>query len=230
VSSLVLYGRRKYLQISSRCCWEVGEARSSSEGRTGLSDKRQTTYVSPAVDRSRSLNGLPGVISKGQAARMIYKNFDKHITRKHGIVIEGWPLSTFDNPSAIGSQMELKILLNAWQTGATRFRKMSTDEHIAWVEGRTSPEPPSTSLTNPPPTPLPSLPLQHNDPDLTLAINPPSLHPPFFHFESPAALPISTNSTPRMPGKPRKTRSDKGKPRKRATQAPGMSVFSASAF
>jgi hypothetical protein len=41
---------------------------------------------------------------------MIYKNFDGHITRKHGIVIEGWPLRAFDNPSAIGSQVELNVL------------------------------------------------------------------------------------------------------------------------
>jgi hypothetical protein len=34
----------------------------------------------------------PGAISKNEVNRMYYKNFDQHITWKHGIVIEGWPI------------------------------------------------------------------------------------------------------------------------------------------
>ena len=71
------------------------------------------------------------MVSKEEVNRMIYKNFSDHITHKHGIVIEGWPLRVFDNPSAIGSQAELNVLLKAWETGTTRFRKMPEDEHMA---------------------------------------------------------------------------------------------------
>ena len=176
--------------------------------------------------------------------RMIYKNFEEHITRKHGITIEGWPLSTFDNPSAIGSQMELKVLLNAWRTGATRFRRMNVDEHMAWLEARIDFEPPPIPLTVPPPATSP-LPSQGNSPDLTqatgpppsssdpghtLAVNPPPSHPSFVYFEPPATTSGSTNSTPRASRKPRKTQSDKGRPRKKASQIPGAGVFSASAL
>jgi len=163
---------------------------------------------------------------------MIYKNFDENITRKHGIVIEGWPLRTFDNPSAIGSQVELKVLLNAWQSGATRFRKMSTEEHMEWVVARADSQPSPTHSANPTPTPLVLPPAHNNDPDLIT--NPSPLHTPFIHFESPTAPPVSTNTTPGAnptpsgAKKPRKIRSDKGKPRKKTTQTPGANVFSAS--
>lgn len=161
---------------------------------------------------------------------MIYKNFDENITRKHGIVIEGWPLRTFNNPSAIGSQVELKVLLNAWQSGATRFRKMSTEEHMEWVVAHADSQPSPTRSANP--TPLVPPLVQNNNPDLV--INPSPSHMPFVHFESPIAPPVGTNPTPSAnptpsgPKKPRKTRSDKGKPRKKTTQTPGASVFSAS--
>ena len=149
---------------------------------------------------------------------MIYKNFDEHITRKHGIVIEGWPLRTFDNPSSIGSQVELKVLLNAWQTGATRFRKMTIEDHMAWVENRGESEPSSALLTPPSSAPLPSPPLRPN---------PPALHTSFniVHVGPPTTPPVDTNLAGSTPKKPRKTRSDKGKPRKRASQVPGLGVF-----
>jgi len=163
---------------------------------------------------------------------MIYKNFEENITRKHGVVIEGWPLHKFDNPSAIGSQVELKVLLNAWQSGATRFRKMKVDEHIAWMEARAvlhdDSQTPATHPPNPTPILLPPLSTQEGDLGLTPAINPTSSHTSFIHFESPATPAVSAGSTPSRSKKPRKTQSDKGKPRRRTTQIPGENVFSAS--
>jgi len=175
------------------------------------------------------LNNSPGTISKQQVNRMIYKNFEGNITRKHGIVIEGWPLSTFDNPSSIGSQVELKVLLNAWQTGATRFRKMTTEEHMAWVEEHAKSELPSARATHPPPAPSqPPPPAQHNDHDLGPAMDPPALDGAFstIQFEPPTALP-GADTTQRVPKKSRKVRSDKGKPRKRTSQIPGVGTFHA---
>ena len=173
---------------------------------------------------SRSLNNPPGHISKGAAHRMIYKNFDDHITRKHGIVIEGWPLRTFENPSSVGSQMELRVLLNAWNTGATRFHKLTDDEHIAWVENRASLEP-SSSAAHLPSTSSSSPPEEHGQRDHATATAPPVTVAPFniVHFESPTTPPTATN----IPKKPRKTRSDKGKPRKKAVQIPGGNIFRA---
>lgn len=155
---------------------------------------------------------------------MIYVNFSEHITRKHGVLVEGWPLSEFKNPSAIGSQVELKVLLNAWNTGATRFRRMSTEEHIAWVESHANSKSPPAVSAGPPPVQSLSLPSQHGNPDPTLVTNPTITHMPFVHFESPAGPSSSAGLVPGMAKKPRKTRSDKGKSRKRATQMPGDDV------
>lgn len=160
---------------------------------------------------------------------MIYKNFDEHITRKHAVVIKGWPLHVFDNPSKIGSQLELKTLLNAWKTGATRFHKMTVDEHVDWVEAHTRTEPPSTVSTHPPPMslPLPPAAAQHNNANPTPVINPAMSDTPFIHFGPSAPPQSSTTLTPTASKKPQKTRSDKGKSRKRTTQIPGVDVFSA---
>jgi len=157
---------------------------------------------------------------------MMYVTFDDDITRKHGVLVEGWPLPEFKNPSAIGSQVELKVLLNAWNTGTTRFRKMSTEEHMAWVESRANSESPLAIPAGPPPVLPPS---QHSSQDPTLVTNPTVAHMPFIPFEAPAGPSISSGSVPGVAKKPRKTRSDKGKPRKRTTQVPGANVFPANA-
>ena len=168
-----------------------------------------------------------GAITGNQANRMIYKNFDKNITRKHGVVIEGWPLKMFDNPSSIGSQVELKILLTSWMTGVTHFRKMSAQEHMAWKVDRSSSSDCPNVPGNPPHTSLPPLQTQFCHLDLAdLNSDPLSSHSLLIRFESPAAPPADTNSTPGKQKKPWKTRSDKGKPRKRPSQIPGGSVFS----
>ena len=164
---------------------------------------------------------------------MYYKNFEQHITRKHGIVVEGWPLRIFDNPSAIGSQVELKVLLSSWEAGTTRFRKMSNEEHMAWVENRSESISEPTPVIGSPTTTSP-LPLQHIDPGLALAMNPPAPQQPFniINFGPPSAAPASNDPTGSASKRPRKTRSDKGKPRKKAkaSPTPGMNVFHTNAL
>ena len=206
-----------------RCNWKVSQARVTIEDRSGGIDKRQTTYVPFERSSFNSLlNNTLGTISKGEVNRMMYKNFEENITRKHGILIEAWPLQSFENPSAIGSQVELNVLLRAWQTGATWFRRMAEDEYMAWVEKRANlatssadflptiqpPEVHNPDASPTPPTNLPVLPSSFN----------------ISSFESAAILEISNSAAK----KPRKTRSDKGKPRKKASQIPGASVFNAS--
>lgn len=156
---------------------------------------------------------------------MQYKNFDDHITRKHGIVIEGWPLKTFENPSSVGSQLELKVLLNSWKSGATHFRKMSTTEHMAWVESRAEPSPsPSVDEQGtPPPPPQQAF-------NFTFVTNTPGVGEALsIQSEQPAAQTSITTTPDTAPAtkKPRKVRSDKGKPRKKASQIPGITTFSA---
>ena len=154
---------------------------------------------------------------------MIYKNFDEHITRKHGVIVEGWPLPLFNNPSAIGSQLELGVLIRAWQTGATRFRKMSEDEFMAWMESRSPSQPPFTATGVPPE--IPPSGGYNQDPNITPPPNQPSFHTALNVMSlQPAATPWTSGNVPK---KPRKTRSDKGKTRKKPSQVPGASVFDA---
>jgi hypothetical protein len=77
-----------------------------------------------------------GDTAKTKVAWMYYQNFDENITAKLGIIIENWPLSKFCSPSDIGSCNELKILFQAWQSGATCFRQLSDDEWEEWEEQR----------------------------------------------------------------------------------------------
>jgi hypothetical protein len=157
---------------------------------------------------------------------MIYKNFEDNITRKHGIVVEGWPLHTFHNPSAIGSQVELNVLLRAWRTGATRFRKMTEVEYMAWMESRGNAEPPSTAAAGCSPA-IPTPEAQNQDMSIVPPVDLPAIHSSFdiISLESTTTGPRTSNG---MQKKSRKTRSDKGKPRKKPSKVPGADVFHAS--
>lgn len=64
--------------------------------------------------------------------RMVYTNFDSHITLKHGIVCEGWPLERFCAPSAFHSRTELQVLHGAWSSGTAKFRRLSHSEMEAF--------------------------------------------------------------------------------------------------
>ena len=66
---------------------------------------------------------------------MAYDRFDDQITQKYSIVVQGWPLQKgFCNPSSVGSRVELEVLHNSWQLGATRFQKLTQEEMEAWED------------------------------------------------------------------------------------------------
>ena len=106
-------------------------------------------------------------MSIGQAARMpvprmYYTNFEHAITEKHHVVLEGWPLERFCSPSDIQSRTEISVLMKSLESGATRFRKLSTTEFEDWSEKRFNAKADSTTgpgPTSPPPPLPPSLPI-----------------------------------------------------------------------
>lgn len=107
---------------------------------------------------------------------MVYDRFDELITRQYGVVVKGWPLPKFCNPSAVTSRIELELLYNAWQTGVSCFQKLTTEELDIWensqfssrIASMTLPAEPVATLTLSP-TPEPSLRFQ-------VAISPGPVH------------------------------------------------------
>ncbi|GBE85875.1 hypothetical protein SCP_0803970 [Sparassis crispa] len=71
-----------------------------------------------------------------EVPRMYYTNFEKKITEKHAVVIEGWPLGKFCPPSDLRSRTELEVLYKAWETSETRFHKMSRAKYETWDDSR----------------------------------------------------------------------------------------------
>ncbi|KAG1792701.1 uncharacterized protein HD556DRAFT_1238935, partial [Suillus plorans] len=69
-----------------------------------------------------------------RVSRMHYHNFDQHITMKHHIIVENWPLAKFCCPGDLNSQTEISVLKSAWDSGATRFRKLTDAEFDEWEE------------------------------------------------------------------------------------------------
>lgn len=63
---------------------------------------------------------------------MFYPSFGVHITSKFGIVLVNWPVPRFIAPSTMRTRAELSILLSSWESGTTRFRKLSKVEWERW--------------------------------------------------------------------------------------------------
>ena len=85
---------------------------------------------------------------------MQYDRFDDLITQRHGIIIKNWPLKRFCNPSAVATRIELGILLNSWESGATCFQKLSRDEMRTWENERFSSQV-AMMMSSPPSPPAP---------------------------------------------------------------------------
>lgn len=71
-----------------------------------------------------------------KVSRMYYQNFDTYITAKLGVIIENWPLQKFCCPGDISSRTELTVLSHAWESNATRFRKLTDSEFNEWDNQR----------------------------------------------------------------------------------------------
>ncbi|PPQ79250.1 hypothetical protein CVT24_007508 [Panaeolus cyanescens] len=61
--------------------------------------------------------------------KMIYVNFASRMTLVHRIVVEGWPLKKFCNPSEIGARADLEVLFQSLQNNNTRFKRLDDSEY-----------------------------------------------------------------------------------------------------
>ncbi|KAI0674308.1 hypothetical protein C8Q78DRAFT_966290, partial [Trametes maxima] len=81
-----------------------------------------------------------GDITERAAHKMFYVGFADHITAKYGVVIDNWPLPRFSSPSNLRTRIELTTLINSWETGVTRFRKLTRREWDRWQVQRNAPD------------------------------------------------------------------------------------------
>ncbi|KAI1793198.1 hypothetical protein LXA43DRAFT_1060201 [Ganoderma leucocontextum] len=101
-------------------------------GVQGVKQNYRQTIISLKKEAARVINEKLGEVSGGAVTRMMYKNFDVHVTENTGIIVERWPLPVFRAPGDISSSVELQTLIDAWTTGATYFRIMGEDELREW--------------------------------------------------------------------------------------------------
>jgi hypothetical protein len=87
---------------------------------------------------------------------MYYTNFDRAITEKYQVILEGWPLEKFCSPSDIASRNEVSVLMTSFESGATRFRKLSLTEFEKWSSRSTNVTDKSTAGLTGPDATLPS--------------------------------------------------------------------------
>ncbi|KAG2071455.1 hypothetical protein BDR04DRAFT_977302, partial [Suillus decipiens] len=67
-----------------------------------------------------------------RVSHMYYHNFDHHITMKHQIIVENWPLTKFCCPGDLNLQTEISVLKTAWDSSATIFCKLTDAEFKEW--------------------------------------------------------------------------------------------------
>ena len=130
--------------------------------------------------------------------RMYYTNFDHFITERYHVVLKGWPLEKFCSPSDIQSRNKILVLMKSLDSGATRFRKLSTTEFEDWSENCFNAKADSTSgpgpvPTSPPPPPSPSSPSPSSPSSPSLPVPSPSVSQESISNDGPGA---STTSGP----------------------------------
>ncbi|KAG1766623.1 hypothetical protein EV702DRAFT_1204089 [Suillus placidus] len=99
------------------------------------------THIEEVIQLKRQiselvLQKLQTIAAPQKVSRMYYQNFDTNITAWYHIIIENWPLEKFCAPGDISSRNELSVLYCAWDSDATRFRRLTDTEFELWEEDR----------------------------------------------------------------------------------------------
>ena len=121
---------------------------------------------------------------------MNYINFKGVITMKFGIILENWPVAKFQSPTNM-SHTEVEICFHSWESGTTRFRMLTNEEWVAWLNGQyvapTAVQPmPAADSKSFPPTPTVT--------SLTTPIAPPTTATVPAPTESSVELPTRTSA------------------------------------
>jgi hypothetical protein len=146
---------------------------------------------------------------------MTYDRFDDHITQKYGVVVKNWPLKEFCNPSSVGSRIELETLHNGWQSGITRFEKLTEAEMKKWDSDRFASRLQTTSIAAPrltgepgrpsPPPPMSSVQPMHSPPPPMPLTQPTQSNPNSPQLQTAGACAIHNSVASNTPHPPQST-------------------------
>ncbi|KAG6809024.1 hypothetical protein H0H92_001929 [Tricholoma furcatifolium] len=100
-------------------------------GVEGMVNKHMLSTIELRSKLKDLINGeLEAIVGK---VRMVYSGFAEKLTMQYGVVIENWPIERFRSPSEL-TRAEVNILLGAWASKTTYFRKMEKEEWDKWRE------------------------------------------------------------------------------------------------
>ncbi|KAF9786217.1 hypothetical protein BJ322DRAFT_1020300 [Thelephora terrestris] len=157
--------------VLSQASWTIEDFTLQLEAYV-MSGIKGVACLSPAGAATQFSNGFfIGVVENSKAQTLDLKK------RVATVIIEKlrWPLAQFRNPSTAATRIDLEVLINSWQSGTTRFQKLTKDEKCAWKEEHFSSR--VAMMSSPPPSasiPTASLPT----PDTTLHISSAFTQPP----------------------------------------------------
>ncbi|KAH9912146.1 uncharacterized protein BXZ73DRAFT_43934, partial [Epithele typhae] len=102
-------------------------------GLNGLTQKHKSTVLDlKSKIGALIMEKLQAMSTRGSPPAMWYSDFPKRITYKFGVVLENWPLETFQAPGRFNSLKFLNVLRSAWESGTTRFRSLTNEELLTW--------------------------------------------------------------------------------------------------
>ncbi|KAH9904645.1 uncharacterized protein BXZ73DRAFT_47785, partial [Epithele typhae] len=102
-------------------------------GLNGLTKKHKNTVLElKSKVGALILEKLQSTSTRGKPSAMSYSDFPKRITYKLGVVLENWPLESFQAPGRFNSLKFLNTLRSAWENDIARFRSLTKEELAAW--------------------------------------------------------------------------------------------------
>ncbi|KAL0578047.1 hypothetical protein V5O48_003953 [Marasmius crinis-equi] len=131
-----------YLALAVKGPWDLGRFIGRCEAFVlagcdiaNLATNTQTTVSFLKGEIRELVKRLLAEATGNKTLEMNYKTFDKSITKEYRVVLEGWPLAKFANPSDLGSsKRDMQTLLDALTNGTCCFRKLEGEEWTKWLE------------------------------------------------------------------------------------------------
>ncbi|KAL0572269.1 hypothetical protein V5O48_009695 [Marasmius crinis-equi] len=131
-----------YLRLATKGGWDTGKVGARLQA-FAVAGCETSNLFKKSHDKAKAMKGeirdlvkeKLGTTLDRENPKMHYEDFDYHISYKKGVVMEGWPLPQFKNPSELSSALgPLEQLRDALVNDTCRFRKMDCVEWAAFKE------------------------------------------------------------------------------------------------